>query len=481
MFEMADAQADLARVANLSADELVDLGQDLTRFERQAAARKIVTAHRVGQLAFERVLEMCGNASIKKMPEKAAVREVSYRLGVPTMTAGKWIELGERLHQLPTIMTAFLDGELSEHRARIIANRLAALEEGLRDSLAAAALGLARQPISGSQLGEKLDELIIEADPGAAAEQRDEFTQQQDVRISKEAHGHWGIDALVPLADGQYLKDRLAELIARDLCENDPRTIGQKRVAALAAIMRGLNTIECGCGHSDCPKKATEQGRPSTEIATMPTASVVSVVTDALTLAGLTGEMVPRVDGYGVIDPDLARALADDATWQGLYREARAGDETQGLRKGRPRRAGTIAPNHLIAPGPIVTRSRPPNDVGDLRPVDPSGHGGLVVPPTGALIYQPTDALRREVLLTDQTCRGPWCDHSATDCQFDHIVPFDHQNPVAGGWSVPANIAPLCIPCHQFKHLGLWIPVMYPGRIIVWRNATTGDEIITYP
>ena len=48
---------------------------------------------------------------------------------------------------------------------------------------------------------------------------------------------------------------------------------------------------------------------------------MVKIHTDAATLAGLIGH-VPTIDGYGVIDPALARELAADATWQGLYREA---------------------------------------------------------------------------------------------------------------------------------------------------------------
>ncbi|MGV9710077.1 HNH endonuclease signature motif containing protein [Gordonia sp. NPDC003424] len=268
------------------------------------------------------------------------------------------------------------------------------------------------------------------------------------------------------------------------MCHDDPRSPGQLQVAALAAISRRQDTFACQCG-TDHPTTDMDSGAdapaPSTELVPA-TTTLVSIVTDAQTLAGITGgALVPRVEGYGVIDPDLARALAADATWQGLYREAAGTDpHAQGLRKGRPRRAGTIAPNHLIAPGPVLTRSRPPNTA-DLIPVDATGHGGYTTPPAGALTYQPTDAIRRAILLTDHTCRGPWCDVPAEHCQLDHLVPFDHHNPVAGGWTVPDDLAPLCIPCHQFKHLGIWTPTMCHNRIIRWHNTTTGDVIVTHP
>lgn len=484
MFDYGSSEEDLARIARAGSDELCDTGVEAQRLERQACARKIMTAVRVAALVFDQVMDLCEGRNVNALPEKAALREVSIRFGVSVSVAGKWIALGEGLRDMPVVLDAFLDGDLSEHKARILTDVLECVPDDKRDLLLDAALSWATAATTGSELREKLDEMVIAFDPELAAEQRREFAKQQDVRIRKEAHGHWNIDAMVPLEDGIFAKQRLAEIISRSVCPDDPRPLGQQRVAALGAMMRGESSIPCACGRDDCRKTPhtadSETPEPSTELSVVATQAVVSVIVDAPTLLGRSGEMVPFVEGYGVIDPDLARTIAADATWQALHR---AGAVEPGIRKGRPRRAGTIAPTHLVSGGPIVVRSRPPNeiDLASLSPIDPSGHGGLHTPNPGALVYQPGAAIRREVHLSDRRCRGPFCDQPASSCQLDHVVPFDHENPLAGGWTIPDDLIPLCIPCHQVKHLGIWIPTLYPGRIVVWRHRDTGEIVVTHP
>ncbi|MGV9712746.1 hypothetical protein ACWDTI_19035 [Gordonia sp. NPDC003424] len=71
--------------------------------------RRIVAARRVGQLMFERVLADCGHCSINNLPDKAAVR-----FHVHSITAGRWIGLGDLLRLVPKMLRAFLDGTLTE-------------------------------------------------------------------------------------------------------------------------------------------------------------------------------------------------------------------------------------------------------------------------------------------------------------------------------------------------------------------------------
>ncbi|NED61336.1 HNH endonuclease, partial [Streptomyces sp. SID10244] len=67
------------------------------------------------------------------------------------------------------------------------------------------------------------------------------------------------------------------------------------------------------------------------------------------------------------------------------------------------------------------------------------------------------------------------------ECELDHLVKFNHADAMAGGWTVPENLAPLCRPDHHRKHLGLWRPTMHTDRTITWHNAGTGQTIVTYP
>uniref|UniRef100_UPI003D921328 DUF222 domain-containing protein n=1 Tax=Gordonia sp. B7-2 TaxID=3420932 RepID=UPI003D921328 len=343
---------------------------------------------------------------------------------------------------------------------------------------------LAADASTNAVLSDKLDELIIALDPVAAAEVREEFAERyQDVRFGKAPYGQVAISATLGLGDARYLQSRITGLINHFLCSEDPRLPGQQRADALVAITRGRTELDCRCGSDTCgaranqipdpepdpdpaddadadvdaevaPKPDAAPAKPSTAL--VPTKAAVVVVTDAPTLAGLTGEMVPFVPGYGVIDPAHARALAEDATWTGMYRESQRflhrSDPTDTdpdgrvsmLRAGRPRKAGRVhVPAHLAGSsqtGSALVRvlSRPPNPA----PIDPTGHGGLPVPPVGALDYEPTDAQRRAIALTDHHCRGPYCGRPAEQCQLDHVTPYNHAHPIDGGWTNARKLAP---------------------------------------
>ncbi|MGV9824399.1 HNH endonuclease [Gordonia sp. NPDC003429] len=485
MFDYGSSEEDLARIARAGSDELCDAGVEAQRLERQACARKIMTAVRVAALVFDQVMDLCEGRNVNALPEKAALREVSIRFGVSVSVAGKWIALGEGLRDMPVVLDAFLDGDLSEHKARILTDVLECVPDDKRDLLLDAALSWATAATTGSELREKLDEMVIAFDPELAAEQRREFAKQQDVRIRKEAHGHWNIDAMVPLEDGMFAKQRLAEIISRSVCSDDPRPLGQQRVAALGAMMRGESSIPCACGRDDCRKTPHTADSDAADSDTADSDTADSDTADS----GHRRSAHRRLGHRSALDGALGRRhpgggqrdrRRPHTAWQALHR---AGAVEPGIRKGRPRRAGTIAPTHLVSGGPIVVRSRPPNeiDLASLSPIDPSGHGGLQAPTPGALVYQPGAAIRREVHLSDRRCRGPFCDQPASSCQLDHVVPFDHENPLAGGWTIPDDLIPLCIPCHQVKHLGIWIPTLYPGRIVVWRHRDTGEIVVTHP
>ncbi|WP_187588928.1 hypothetical protein [Gordonia sp. OPL2] len=162
----------------------------------------------------------------------------------------------------------------------------------------------------------------------------------------------------------------------------------------------------------------------------------------------------PHLRGYGAIDPALAAELAPRATIIG---------------------PPSVSSRTRRTSGAIVTDRTPP------RPVDATGHGGFDRPPPGALMYAPSAKLRAEVEYSDLTCRYPLCTRPSHECQLDHLVPFNHADPMAGGWTLLDNIIPLCTPDHQRKHLGIWIPVMNVDRTVVWRNAQSGYELTTHP
>ncbi|WP_243636571.1 HNH endonuclease signature motif containing protein [Rhodococcus sp. Eu-32] len=110
--------------------------------------------------------------------------------------------------------------------------------------------------------------------------------------------------------------------------------------------------------------------------------------------------------------------------------------------------------------------------------IHPDGHGGHTEPPPGALTYRPTAELVALTRATFSTCTFPGCSVPAAACEIDHIVPFDHTNPRAGGWTIRANVQPLCHFHHQAKTLKLWAAARLAGDAIIW-TSTSGLQRIT--
>ncbi|MEE4025679.1 HNH endonuclease signature motif containing protein [Gordonia sp. PKS22-38] len=198
-------------------------------------------------------------------------------------------------------------------------------------------------------------------------------------------------------------------------------------------------------------------------------------------------DLKPADDGFTAFDNSADGDPASPA-WT-LLHDPTGTEPTrlQGYGAIDPAHANRLSPQAKIITIPTLTTPKPASRlivVGDRAlapPIDPTGHGGFDIPPPGALIYRPSDRLRAEITYLDRRCRYPYCSRPSHECELDHLVKFNHADPLAGGWSVPYNFAPLCRPDHHRKHDGGWVPAMHTDRTISWRNLRTGETIITHP
>ncbi|MCJ0980001.1 DUF222 domain-containing protein [Rhodococcus sp. ARC_M12] len=94
-----------------------------------------------------------------------------------------------------------------------------------------------------------------------------------------------------------------------------------------------------------------------------------------------------------------------------------------------------------------------------------------------ALIYRPDTLTTAAVRLRDRHCRFPGCNRPAARCQLDHINPFDHTNPLGGGWTTVNNLQCLCEFHHSVKTAGYWTAVMLPGGAILWTSISKTTRI----
>ena len=95
--------------------------------------------------------------------------------------------------------------------------------------------------------------------------------------------------------------------------------------------------------------------------------------------------------------------------------------------------------------------------------------------------YVPSAAQQARVRGRDGFCRFPGCDVPARKCDIDHIQPYDHDNPGAGGPTDSRNLHCLCRRHHNLKTSRLWDVVKLADDTEIWSSRTTGDAHVSVP
>jgi hypothetical protein len=257
------------------------------------------------------------------------------------------------------------------------------------------------------------DAAVRAIDPGAAKERRVTADDDRHMSVTPQPDGMAQVRGSLAATAAAAFDKRLSEMATTSVCGKDSRTIAQRRADALVALTEG-RTLACDCGQPDCPSRAGD-----TELAPAGLRTVVNVIACEATVVG-DSDQPGYLEGYGVIDAEQVRELADTAALR-------------------------------IVECPIVS-------------------------PVEALRYQPSAALERWIRCRDVTCRFPGCDRPAAICDIDHTIPFNPANPAAGGLTVPWNLACYCREHHRLKTFhggaGGWRDKQLPDGTIVWTSPT---------
>ena len=93
--------------------------------------------------------------------------------------------------------------------------------------------------------------------------------------------------------------------------------------------------------------------------------------------------------------------------------------------------------------------------------------------------YKPSAALRRLVAARDGTCRFPGCQVSAGRCDLDHVIPFNHNDPLRGGLTREDNLIALCRHHHRDKTHNETNYRLWPdGTVeVVFAGGTVGSSV----
>lgn len=360
-----------------------------------------------------------------------AAQEIAPLLRVPGRTAHRMLGEALRLSEdLPATWEALDAGKISPAQAQVIVEESGAIPAestaAFEDQVLETAGALTRPKLA--QDCRRLRETLH---PESIIERRSRASIGRNVTVQPEQDGMAWLSAYLPAEQAHGIFNRV-DVAARSLQgPEEPRTLAQLRADVFSDVL----THTC----SGDPKKGTGfRGIGANVFVTVPVMSLLGHRTEDWKRAsrGAAGRLVGGVpemegcsngflDGYGPIDPQLARSLAAHA--------------------------------------PSFTRI-------------------LVHPETGAVLsvgrdrYRPPKHLRDWVRITHPTCVHPGCNRSSWSSEIDHGVPWAH-----GGKTELSNLRPRCKLHHMLKSEGFWpvedVPPGEPQRI----TSLAGKSYTTLP
>ncbi|BBZ49464.1 DUF222 domain-containing protein [Mycobacterium heidelbergense] len=446
--------------------EKLDDAAIVTTITDSARAENRACAHRLAAIAelYERrqipVEDGQGRELWRIDPWESVAAEVAAAQGITAAAAGAQLHNAICLHErLPKVAALFATGTINYRTvSMIVARTLLALEPDIMaaiDAELAEAL-LTWGPLSLHKTEQAIDALVERHDP--AARRRTESVVRSRYVDVEQRGGIASLSGEVYSTDATLLDRRLTAL-AHTVCDDDPRTVDQRRADALGALAAGHTTLTCACGGSDCPAGQT------------PTAAsvVVHVVAEAAALDAASADLHGERPGDG--GPEIVR---DPERLAELIREATGPGPSD--RPGRPPTRPVPNPA-LVLGGPVipaqVLADLAARGAVDLRPLIHPGDS----PPEPR--YRPSAALADFIRCRDMTCRFPGCDRPADVSDIDHTIPYGR-----GGPTHASNLKCLCRKHHLLKTFwpgpGGWRDEQLPDGTVIW-TSPSGHTYRTVP
>ena len=430
----------------VSADDaaVVSASEEYAASEARAAARRLAA---IGELVRRRCSDD-EHAQWACDSWDAAAAEVSAALGVTHGRASGEMHLSQALrHRLPRLAELFMAGRVSYRVCSAIAWRTDHVEDGealaLIDSAVAEA-ALTWGPLSDYKLEQAIDLWVDRYDPAALRRTR-ASARSRDVNVGSrnDETGTTSIWGRLYSTDAAMLDRRLTQM-AHGVCEDDPRTIAQRRADALGALAAGAERLACTCGAASC-STADDDGRAG--------GVVIHVLAEA---DALDAEPDPAMSG----EPDPLPRVTKDTTFAELL-----APRPEPARTAKPSTA-VIAGRGGVVPAPLLAELiRSGAKVRHVRrPADNPEPG-----------YRPSAALDEFVRLRDLTCRFPNCRVPAELCDVDHTIPWPW------GPTHPSNLTCKCRKHHSLKTFWAgWSDRQLADGTLIW-TSPTGKKYVTHP
>jgi Domain of unknown function (DUF222) len=219
---------------------------DAARAEAQAAAARLIA---IGDLFTLRVAQHGERALWAADTSDAVAAEVAAALGTSLAMGHSNLRYARAMQErLPEVAAVFRAGDIDFRLFRTIVFRtdLIVDAEALGAVDAQLAIKAPRWPSMTSwKLATEIDRVVAKTDRDAVRRAR-EYAEDRYFKVSPMEMGTALINGTVFATTGQALDRRLDEL-ARTVCDDDPRTIEQRRADALGALAAGHDRLTCGC------------------------------------------------------------------------------------------------------------------------------------------------------------------------------------------------------------------------------------------
>ena len=391
----------------------------------------------------------------------AAAGYVVAAMSISARRAEKMLSFSWELHtRYPAILEAMAAGLMEQRVAELLARQMATvrgdvLEKVQRQVVEDYLNGVA----AGIRLGDKalrddIDAVIGRHDPDAIRLRKEDASRGRGVRIGKGVDGMSTVSALLATEEAAVLAEALDQRVAEHQAADtgaaaaaDPDAPAEPEPRYSKAERRADALMSLICG--DTPT------HPDTD-----TGTGTDTGTDSN--AG-PGDPSAATGGGQGLAPVLRPKVTVIATGDN-------GRDDHGARV-EFTRTGQAALHTLME---MLATS----DGASFEQVDP--RLGAADDTAAALRYRPGAELARRVRLRDGTCRHPGCTVPADDCDLDHVVPFNHADPTAGGQTVEANLVSQCRRHHRFKTFSDWTYKLEPdGTLIV--TTPDGTVMLTRP
>lgn len=392
--------------------------EESTRAEAAAGARRLAA---IAELARRRVDDDYERANWAFDGWDSAAAEVAAAMTVGHRRASGQMRIAVALRdRLPRLAALHMQGLVNSRVVSAITWRTQLVDDQEAVALIDAALAESAKTwgrLSEQKLDQKIDAWVARFDP-AAVRRTESSTRSRDFSIGDlddpaETTSVWG---RLLATDAAVLKRRVAAMVAA-VCDEDPRSMGERRSDAVGAIAAGHDRMACRCGLESCPAGS----------------------------APVSSSVVIRV---------MTEQSAVDAALREQVFDAGAGNPPAALIVGEG-----IVPTPLLAAlirgGAKVRPINRPSDAPESR-------------------YRPSAELVEFVRMRDLFCRAPGCDVPADRCDIDHTIPYPF------GPTHASNLKCLCRKNHLMKTFDGWHDVQLPDGTVIW-TAPSGRKYTTKP